>query len=211
MEYHEQLIRQLEDYILAQKGLLPAGRLEFEHLGQRRLGYPYIRSLNPPLAAAFEACVALRGRPRSQVRFLEVGCGIGTKTAIARLAGLPSTGIDLRPGYIELARELYPDCRFECANALDFNYADFDLVYYHLPLIGDDAMYELERRILTQLPCGGMLVCTALTALLVERIYNGDALRTAWADKLLDPQFALGRLRVLQKLRTLSLQDFELS
>lgn len=51
----------------------------------------------------------------------ELGCGPGPVTALLRDLGLDVLGIDLSPAMIDLARETYPDIRFEVGSmdALD--------------------------------------------------------------------------------------------
>ncbi|MET8688019.1 class I SAM-dependent methyltransferase [Streptomyces sp. NPDC004732] len=51
----------------------------------------------------------------------ELGCGPGPVTALLRDLGLDAFGVDLSPAMIDLAREAYPDIRFEVGSmdALD--------------------------------------------------------------------------------------------
>ncbi|MCA9128174.1 MAG: class I SAM-dependent methyltransferase [Planctomycetales bacterium] len=164
----EEVVRQLEDFILAERGLLSVGNIPFEHNGKVERGYPYIRASNASLLNAFRTIEGVTGKPLNQVRFLEVGCGLGTKCELARQAGMTATGIDLLTEYVNLARQLYPLCAFEQANALEYNYGCFDVVYYHVPFFGEELVRELEKRLLEQLQCGSMLIVTRISDWLAE-------------------------------------------
>lgn len=83
-----------------------------------------------------------RTEPR---RFLDVGCGIGTKVVLACQLGWSGDGLDFVPEYVEAARELVTNgSRIFQANALQFGeYESYDLVYAYRPLMTDERMAEL--------------------------------------------------------------------
>jgi SAM-dependent methyltransferase len=54
----------------------------------------------------------------------ELGCGPGRTTAFLRELGLDVFGVDLSSAMIELAREAYPDIRFECGSMDALDLAD---------------------------------------------------------------------------------------
>lgn len=66
------------------------------------------------------------------MRLLEVGCSSGyyAEVLASRHPGLIYEGCDYSPAFIEMARRLYPDHRFEVADAtrLDYGAASFDIV-----------------------------------------------------------------------------------
>jgi ubiquinone/menaquinone biosynthesis C-methylase UbiE len=51
------------------------------------------------------------------VRALEVGCGPGHITSMMAKTGAKVTGVDLAPGMVNIASELYPNIEFKEANA----------------------------------------------------------------------------------------------
>lgn len=64
-------------------------------------------------------------------RFLDVGCNVGYAVEAARQVGYQATGIDLNPKAIELAKQMFPQCRF-FSGYLDQLIAageKFDLIY----------------------------------------------------------------------------------
>jgi hypothetical protein len=63
-------------------------------------------------------------------RFLEVGSGIGTKLALARVMDWQPYGIERYLPYLEVCRRVFPHVNAEEGNAETFeDYGDFDLVY----------------------------------------------------------------------------------
>ncbi|WP_109283461.1 class I SAM-dependent methyltransferase [Streptomyces orinoci] len=73
--------------------------------------------LDRAFLAAFAECVrAAGGGPVA-----ELGCGPGQMTALLRDLGLDAFGIDISPAMIGIARDAYPDLRFEVGSmdALD--------------------------------------------------------------------------------------------
>lgn len=195
----EQVIRQLEDFILAENDLFGTERIPFEHHGKMEFGYSYIRSANTSFQCALVAVLKLFARPISEIRFLEAGCGLGTKCEIARLHGMQATGFDLKIEYVELAQRIFRDCSFVSSNVFDFDYSQFDLVYYHVPFFEDKLLFQLEIRILTQLPVGSVLFVTRFSDQLRQSIYEGGKIKPQFSDVLFDPGFDLGRICVLQK------------
>jgi SAM-dependent methyltransferase len=71
------------------------------------------------LAAFAEVALAAGAGPVA-----ELGCGPGPVTAHLRDLGLDVFGVDLSPVMIDLAREAYPDLRFEVGSMHDLNLAD---------------------------------------------------------------------------------------
>jgi ubiquinone/menaquinone biosynthesis C-methylase UbiE len=58
---------------------------------------------------------------------LEVGCGPGHVTAHLAGLGLDASGMDLSPKMIEVARQTYPDLRFEVGSMTELDLADGSL------------------------------------------------------------------------------------
>ena len=90
-------------------------------------------------------------------RFLEVGCGIGTKMALAESVGFNAHGIEILPDLVaEALREglnvVEADARFWRG------YADFDTVYVNHPLLDQTAEQEFERELHRVMKPGSVLV-----------------------------------------------------
>lgn len=104
------------------------------------------------LHAAYRVLLAMGKAPETAM-FLDVGCGSGIKViAAARLFG-KCYGLELDPGYAELARGMLgqvdiPASHVLEGNALEFaSYDRFDVIYAYRPLSSNDLMRELEARI----------------------------------------------------------------
>jgi len=199
MNHHEKVIRRLEDFILGERDLKSVGNIPFEHDGKKELGYPYIRASNRSLGNALGELEWLLEKPVKYIKFLEVGCGIGTKCEIARLIGMEATGIDILPEYINIAQQIYPDCAFLHANAFEYDYNRFDAVYYHVPFFNDDLVQQLEDRVLSQLPIGAVLIVTRISEALARLLEENVATQRGYSVHGLTVEEDIGRLIVVQK------------
>lgn len=98
------------------------------------------------------ASVTARGK------FLDVGCGIGTKLVLANNDGWQVTGLDIRPEFLAEAAKLCPEAALIEADAREFNsYGDYDFIYCYRPLVDDEAEDRLEEQIVSQLKTGAWL------------------------------------------------------
>jgi protein-L-isoaspartate O-methyltransferase len=98
------------------------------------------------------------------VKFLEVGCGIGTKSMIAReLFGLITSGIEYS-GY--LADEALKKARGPVwvGDALDYPYGydKHDIIWLYRPFRDEALEDQLEQKIYTEMKSGAILAGAAL-------------------------------------------------
>ena len=197
----EQVLRQLEDFILDEHDLYGVSAPRFDHRGKSESGYPYIRLENEAFEMALLECSQLISPQDGVIRFLEVGCGLGTKCEIARLHGMQSSGFDINRGYVDLAGKVFFECTFAQANAFEFDYSDYDLIYYHVLFFDDAMLFDLELRILSQLPVGGVLFVSRLSETLQQALTNqGGSLSQ---PTLSAPCFESGRVRACKRGRPL--------
>jgi SAM-dependent methyltransferase len=201
MNHLVQVIRQLEDFVLSENGLAGAGYVRFEHKGSEALGFPYIRSSHQRFCRVLDRALEIIPRDNGSLRFLEVGCGLGTKCEIARWYGFEATGIDLDSQYVGLAKRLFSANRFLEANALEFDFGNQELIYYHTPLASQALMAELEQRVLGTMSCGALLCATSLTHNLLRNLSNRDDSTNRWRHSLVPVKFdEEERLYGLQKI-----------
>lgn len=80
-----------------------------------------------PLDRAVLAAFAELARSTDAGLVAELGCGSGRLTAHLRDLGLDVFGVDLSPVMIDLAREAYPDLRFEVGSMGALDLADGEL------------------------------------------------------------------------------------
>jgi SAM-dependent methyltransferase len=94
-------------------------------------------------------------------RFLDVGCGIGTKLLLMHLLGWEVAGIELYEPYARAARELIPEASITVADVFDLltpaTFADADVVYMYRPCRFRDRELALERQVLGLLRPGAVL------------------------------------------------------
>lgn len=98
--------------------------------------------------------------PAGGRRFLDVGCGIGTKLAVAYFLGWGDlTGIELRADYAATASFVCPEAEVIVADAMEWDGFDaFDVVYMYRPFVDDADQAALEARIVAQARPGTTLV-----------------------------------------------------
>ena len=77
-----------------------------------------------PLDRALIAAFAELVRATDAGPVADLGCGPGRVTAHLRSLGLTVFGVDLSPTMIDLAREAYPDLRFEVGSMADLDVGD---------------------------------------------------------------------------------------
>ncbi len=95
-------------------------------------------------------------------RFLEVGCGIGTRMLIAReMFGLDVSGIERVPEYVAQAKEL--GLSVECIDALGWEgYGTFDVVWLNRPFRDPEMELALEGQIWAEVEPGTVVLCANL-------------------------------------------------
>lgn len=102
--------------------------------------------------------------PKPGERILDLGCGTGHLAAQIAKAGAEVVGIDQDPAMIEEARRLYPELRFEVADACEFTLeslaaAPFDAVFSNAVLHWVRPPEAAARQIAAALRPGGRFVC----------------------------------------------------
>ena len=130
--------------------------------------------------------------PQPGERILDLGCGTGHLTNQIAAAGAEVIGLDKSQSMIKEARRLYPDLRFEIADATDFHFDQpFDAVFSNAAIHWMKDQPAVARCIWEALRAGGRFVAefggkgnirairTALT----------DAIRAA-GEKMNDEPFA---------------------
>ena len=110
------------------------------------------------------------------MKFLDVGCGVGEKVYLASLFGLKAFGLELRQELIDEGTQTLksmgfggvsywqdenqvktPKC-FIQGNALDYNYCKFDILYFYCPLYDHDLQAKLERQIAKTAKKGAIVI-----------------------------------------------------
>lgn len=117
--------------------------------------YPY----DPTPVSVFTRALELALLHRTGDRYLEVGCGIGTKLIIAAKCGLLVHGIEAREQYVAMARHLCPEATIETADARTWQgYRDFDIVFSYKPLISEEGNLAYEAHLTEWMRPGAILI-----------------------------------------------------
>jgi len=93
---------------------------------------------------------------RLQARFLDVGCGIGTKVFMASTLFAQADGMEFDKNYIGVAKKVHQASPWEISqkicfyenDALDFSrYAEYDVIYLYRPFHDSGNQTRLEEKI----------------------------------------------------------------
>lgn len=97
-------------------------------------------------------------------RFLDVGCGIGTKLLLAEeIFGLDVRGVERVPEFVKEARQ----CGLIVAeaDALGWDgYGEFDIVFFNRPFHDNDVQAQLEQQVWADMKSGAVVIAVNLIA-----------------------------------------------
>ncbi|QNE20387.1 class I SAM-dependent methyltransferase [Kribbella qitaiheensis] len=131
------------------------------------------------LFAAFAELVRAGGNDR----VADVGCGPGRVTILLSNLGLDAFGIDLSPGMLKLARQTYPELRFEEGSTLALDLPDDSLggllAYYSIIHIPWDQRAQVFAEFHRVVAPGGMVM-------LVFQIGDEEGHRTEFSGTPVD-------------------------
>lgn len=114
------------------------------------------------LHAAYRICLAQRRD--TPIRFLDVGCGGGTKVLLASEFFGRTDGLEFDPKYVAAAQTLMAtisgdNCDIFQGDALCFeDYAAYDVIYFYQPIRNPKLLIELEQRICSESRPGTVII-----------------------------------------------------
>lgn len=124
---------------------------------------PYSMSaFSSMIGTAHRVCLALQ--KRRPLRFLDVGCGGGTKVLAATTCFDLCDGLEYEENVVVTGQQflgmLSPGrCRLMQGDALEFShYGEYDVIFFYKPLVDDEKMAEMEERIFNQSKPGTVLL-----------------------------------------------------
>jgi SAM-dependent methyltransferase len=118
-------------------------------------------------------------------KFVDVGCGVGQKVYLAFKYRFDAYGIEVRPPYVDVARQLlvrylwntlladYPSHVIQ-VDALQFDFKDFDVIYFYRPMWDSKLEAQLERQIAKTAKEGAIVLAKSPASLF------GDFSRLKW-------------------------------
>lgn len=87
-------------------------------------------------------------------RFLDVGCGMGSKVWIAQSLGFDAYGLEINQTYADIAGECVGPDRIFCRDGIQFpDYDKYDVIYFYNPMPSD----ELENAIIKNAKRGAII------------------------------------------------------
>ncbi|MEP4196384.1 MAG: hypothetical protein ABJL99_12195 [Aliishimia sp.] len=114
------------------------------------------------LSAAYRLLL-VQGRA-DKARFLDVGCGGGTKVLAASRVFPKCDGLEYDQGYAEAGKRTLQLTAPETGqvihgDALTFDaYADYDVIYFYRPISDDDLLSQMQNRIIEQARLGTIIL-----------------------------------------------------
>ena len=126
------------------------------------------------MAAAYRLALAIN--PQRQLRFIDVGCGGGTKIFAAKHYFQVADGIEYDQGYAQAARKMLGDIGFTGSTVFEADaqgfeaYANYNIIYFYRPMAVDEKMRALEQRIIAQSNPGTLLIAPYETPMAAESL-----------------------------------------
>jgi ubiquinone/menaquinone biosynthesis C-methylase UbiE len=134
--------------------------------------------------------------PRARV--IDAGCGTGRLTPLLQAAGLRPIGIDASPGMLAIARDRFPDIRFEVGRltALPLPDAAMDgaLLWYSIIHTPSDRLDPVVSELARVLRPGGVALLGFQAGTGTRRIVGGYGTTADTTAVLHDPQLVADRL-----------------
>jgi SAM-dependent methyltransferase len=106
----------------------------------------------------FEKALSLITCVDTKLKFIDAGCGLGNMCGIASKLGFDAEGIELNPVLYNIAKQIYPELKFHCQNILNFDYSDYDVVYYALPFRNENLEKQLKEKIENEIKIGSYII-----------------------------------------------------
>lgn len=126
---YEPTVAKLDEEVQA---LVDAADVRFDEFYAQKLNKRYPRYIASEPAQVYAALkwVTERGLTQGQ-EFIEWGSGFGVATGMAALLGYEATGVELRAGLVEIARELLEsqsiEAEFICTSYIPEGYIEYDI------------------------------------------------------------------------------------
>lgn len=121
-----------------------------------------------------------------RVKFVDVGCGIGSKLILANdlSLGVDLVGIEIETSYAEVARKLVPSADIRCQDAMTVDYSEFDVIYFYCPFRDLKKERALEEHIVNTAKSGAYILANAGVSLLPYPVHLYSSLEYVWDNNV---------------------------
>lgn len=141
-----------------------AKQMDLEWLRQREAGRDDPKFL-PWMPFSWPEFISLVAEALPEIpgtRFLDVGCGPGSRMLLARdIFGLDVQGFDRVPEYVNAAT--LAGFSVTCEDALEYkSYGDFDFIWMNRPIRDKDLQGRLEAKVWDEMSPGAVIGCANL-------------------------------------------------
>lgn len=106
----------------------------------------------PEFLAGLDVC----GTPG---RFVDLGCGIGTKLLVAHLLGWDVAGVERQADYVATARRLVPEAEVVHGDVSTIDLRAFDVVYSYRLRVDLEEQRQLNAQIIGRMRSGALFFC----------------------------------------------------
>jgi len=107
---------------------------------------------------------SVKFRHKSEIRFLDIGCGIGNVVKMAERIGFNACGLEYNAKIYKVAktfskRSYHIPSRVIRGDMLTFeNYHEYDVLYYYQPMANSDIMGDFAKRLARKMKVGAYVI-----------------------------------------------------
>lgn len=160
----EALRRVIEIYVSGYQADLSKYKRTKESRSNHHRFVPAWNSINIIDTLSYLRKLLIRRMPKESnmksVKFIDCGCGIGNITILAYAAGFDVTGIEYNLATYKVAERLrQPGSKVIRGDITTYgNYADYDVIYFYVPMICSKKMKKFLNRAMNDMKVGAFII-----------------------------------------------------
>jgi len=131
---------------------MPFIKIAVNHKDSRKGNYAYLPFSHMTFFKGLKKILEEQGKKPKDVRFLDVGCGMGTKLILAQILKIGTVhGIEVNKNYAKIAQRLQ-GVTIHQMDAIKFkNYGQYDVIYLYHPIQNEKKSVGLDRLVRTEM------------------------------------------------------------